>query len=146
MIEKLNTHTAELTVGNKSDATSQRPEGERLLSAPLVALNLNEFMKQLKEETAWTDSDRNSKTIFKSGTMTMILMAMHKDAELKPHNADGPITVQVLDGTIEFTANQRSSQMEKGHLIALQQNITHSVRAVTDTCFLLTRNNPIQPN
>ena len=124
---------------NKSnDATPQRPDGERILNAPLVKMNLNEFIKQIKSETTWADSDRNSVTIFKSETMRIVIIGLHENAELKPHKANGLISVQVLEGKIEFTAEQQSTQIEKGQMIALQENITHSVRALTESFFLLT--------
>ena len=124
---------------NKSnDATPQRPDGERILNAPLVKMNLNEFIKQIKSETTWADSDRNSVTIFKSETMRIVIIGLHENAELKPHKANGLISVQVSEGKIEFTAEQQSTQIEKGQMIALQENITHSVRALTESFFLLT--------
>ncbi len=121
-----------------NDATSQRPEGERILNAELVEMNLNDFIKQLKSETTWSESDRNSVTIFKSETMRIVLLGLHEDAELKPHKTNGVISVQVLEGKIEFTTNQRSTLLEKGQMIALHENISHSLRALTECCFLLT--------
>ncbi len=48
---------------NKSnDATPQRPEEERPLNAPLVEMNLYQFIDQIKSETTWAESDRNSIT------------------------------------------------------------------------------------
>lgn len=139
LIEKLNTHNEQNTMGNKSkDATPQRPDGERILNAPLVEMNLNEFVKQIKTETTWADSDRNSVTIFKSETMRIVLIGLHENAELKPHKANGVISVQVLQGKIEFTAEQQNTHLEKGQMIALQENVTHSVRALTESFFLLT--------
>ena len=89
---------------NKSnDATPQRPEGERTLNAPLVEMNLQEFMEQIKNEPTWVDSDRNSITIFKSDAMRIVLIGLHEHAELKPHKANGTISVQVLAGKIKFT-------------------------------------------
>lgn len=124
---------------NKSnEATPQRPEGERTLNAPLVEMDLFEFMKQIKDESTWTDSDRNSITIFKSDAMRIVLIGLHENAELKPHKANGTISVQVLEGKIEFTTEHQSTQIEKGQMIALQQNLTHSVKALTESFFLLT--------
>jgi quercetin dioxygenase-like cupin family protein len=121
-----------------NEATPQRPHGDRILLSPLVEMDLNEFIKQVKSESTWAESDRNSVTIFKSETITIVLIAMHENAELKPHKANGVISVQVLEGIIEFNAEQQSTQIEKGQMIALQENITHSVRAITESCFLLT--------
>lgn len=124
---------------NKSnDATPQRPEGNRVVSAPLVEMDLNKVITQIKGETTWTDSDRNAVTIFKSETMRIVLMGLHEHAELKPHKVNGMISVQVLEGKINFVAEQQTSLIEKGQMIALHENITHSVLALTETFFLLT--------
>ena len=124
---------------NKSnDATPQRPDDESILNAHLVKMDLDKFIDQLKNETTWTNSDRNSVTIFKSETMRIMLLGLHENAELKPHKANGVISVQVLEGKINFTAEQQSFLIEKGQMLALQENITHSVMALTESFFLLT--------
>lgn len=124
---------------NKSnDATPQRPDGERMLNAPLVEMNLNEFIRQLKTETTWAESHRNSVTIFKSDTLRIVLIGLHENAELTPHKANGVISVQVLEGKLSFSTEQQNTILEKGQMVALQENITHSIKALTETCFLLT--------
>jgi len=139
LIEKLETHKVHHSLEIKSnEATTLRPEGNRVLNAQLVEMNLYEFIEQIKNETTWKDSDRNSITIFKSDTMRIVLMGLHKNAALKSHKANGVISVQVLEGKINFITEQQSSLMEKGQMIALQENINHSVIALTKSFFLLT--------
>lgn len=139
LIKKLKTHTDQNIMETKSnDATQLRPEGERILNAPLVEMDLNVFIQQIKSESTWTDSDRNSITIFKSDTMRILLIGLHENAELKPHKANGVISVQVLAGKIAFNAGQQTTYLETGQMVALQDNITHSVKAVTESFFLLT--------
>lgn len=124
---------------NKSnDATEQRPEGNRVLNAPLVQMNLVDFINQLKSEKPWKDSDRNSVTIFKSETMRIVLMGLHENAELKAHKANGVISVQVLEGKVNFSTEEKSVVLEKSQMIALQDNIIHSVTALQESFFLLT--------
>ncbi|MBK9631158.1 MAG: cupin domain-containing protein [Saprospiraceae bacterium] len=124
---------------NKSnDATPKRPEGERILNAPLVEMNLPEIIKQIKSEATWTNSDRNSVTLYKSETMRIVLLGLQKNAELKVHKSNGAISVQVLEGKINFTTEQENVLLDKGQMIALQENILHGVRAVTESFFLLT--------
>ncbi|RRN76517.1 cupin domain-containing protein [Pseudoxanthomonas sp. SGD-10] len=139
LLEKLRIHhLPHHVMENKSnEATPQRPEGDRILKAPMVEIDLNKSIQQIKSETTWTNSDRNSVTLFKSDTMRIVLIGLHKDAELKPHKANGVISVQVLEGRLEFTAHQ-STRLEKGQMITLLDNITHSVKAVTESFFLLT--------
>lgn len=121
-----------------NDATPQRPEGERLLKASLVEMDLSAFTEQIKSETTWTDNERNSITIFKSEAMTIVLIGLHENAELKPHKANGTINVQVLEGKIEFSTQHQSTQIGRGQMIALQQDVMHSVKALTESFFLLT--------
>lgn len=139
LVEKLQTHINPANFDRKAnEATTLRPEGNRILNAPFVEMNLNKFMDQIKGEKTWSESDRNSITIFKSETMRIVLMALHAKGELKPHKANGIISVQVLEGKMNFITEEQTAVLEKGQMIALQENITHSVLALTDTYFLLT--------
>ncbi len=139
LIEKLMTNKTVTNNGHESNDTKfQRPEEKRDLNAPLIELNLTNFIYQLKNETAWTNSDRNAITIFKSDTMRIVLMGLHQHAELKAHKANGVISVQVLEGKVNFTTEQQQVLIEKGQMITLQANIMHSVSALTESFFLLT--------
>ncbi len=124
---------------NKSnEATPQRPEGDRMLNAPLVEMDLNKFITQIKKETTWSESDHNSITIFKSDSLRIVLLGLHENAELKTHTANGIISVQVQEGSISFTAEQQTVVLEKGQMIALNEKIPHSVLAIKESFFLLT--------
>lgn len=130
---------------NKSnDNTPLRPEGNRVLNGTIVDMNLNEMVLQVKNETTWKNSDRNAITIFKSEALTIVLVGLKEHAALKPHHSNGAITVQVLEGKINFQADQKTILIEKGQMIALKEKIEHSVVAIEDSFFLLTKvNQPI---
>lgn len=139
LIEKLETHHTITAMEIKSnEATALRPEGDRILNAEMVEMNLYQFIDQLKGEKTWSESDRNSVTIFKSPTLRIVLMGLHAAAALKMHKANGVISVQVLEGKIDFSTANKTSIMETGQMIALQENVLHSVNALTDSFFLLT--------
>ncbi len=148
MISKLKTYadnllkkapTENIKVENKSnEATALRPEGDRILDAPFVEMDLNNFIGQIKEEITWTTTDHNSITIFKSDYTTVVLIGMHQNAELKRHKAYGNIHVQVLEGKINFCTEQQTVLLKKGQMIALRADIPHSVLALEDSFFLLT--------
>lgn len=70
--------------------------------------------------------------------MSIVLIGMHANAELKTRVAKGHINVQVLEGEIKFTAQQQTVSLEKGQMICLQENIPHSVLAIKESFFLLT--------
>ena len=121
-----------------NESTELRPEGTRLMDAPVVPIDIPDFLNQIKNESTWQNSDRNAMAVYKTDGMRIVLIALHKDAVLEKHTADGIISVQVLDGELNFTAEDKTHNLKKGQIIALHRNVPHSVSAVTESVFLLT--------
>ena len=124
---------------NKSnEATPQRPQGDRILDAPLITMDLQQSIQQLQDEPSWKDSDRNSVALFKSDNIRIVLMGLHQNAELKTHTTKGIINLQVLEGHIRFTTEQHTTELAKGQMLTLKQEIPHSVFALKESFVLLT--------
>lgn len=121
-----------------NEATPRRPAGSRVLNAPLVTLDLTQARQQIKQEPAWQTSDRNALTLFKANGMRLVLMALHEGATLKTHTAPGIISVQVLEGTLDFRTAAQSVELRPGELLTLQAGIPHRVEALEEAVFLLT--------
>lgn len=120
-----------------NEATPQRKEGH-LLDAPLVFIDIPAFAAQLKQETSWKDSDRNTITVFKTDGMRIVLVALHAGAEMAKHTANGHISVHVLEGHIKFTSGSDTVELNTGQMLALHERIPHSVLAIKETTFVLT--------
>jgi len=121
-----------------NESTELRPEGGRLMDATLVSMNLRDFVLQIKSESAWEKNDRNAITIYKTDGMRIVLIALHEDALMAKHTADGVISVQVLEGEIIFNTDHQSVVLKKGEMIALHKGEPHSVAAAKESVFLLT--------
>ena len=121
-----------------NDSTDLRPKGRRLIDAPLVSIDIPEFIKQLKSEVTWQNSDRNAITVFKTNGLRIVLIALHKEAVMQEHATDGIISVQVLEGEINFSIANESKLLRKGEMIALHEGLDHSVKAIKESVFLLT--------
>lgn len=126
-----------------NESTSQRPDGERMIDAALVRIDLPFFMEQIKKETSWKDSKRNAITVFKTNGLRIVLIALHKGSEMARHIADGIISVQVLEGQLQFNTDQQSLELNKGQMLALHERIPHSIKAIQETFFLLTLTTPL---
>ena len=50
----------------RNEATLNRPQGDRVLDASYVFINLPAFIRQMKKEEAWGKNDRNGITVFKT--------------------------------------------------------------------------------
>ncbi len=121
-----------------NESTELRPEGGRLMDAPLVSIDIPEFIKQLKTEATWGNSARNAMTVYKTNGMRIVLIALHEDAVMQKHKAEGIISVQVLEGEILFSTDDQSVVIRKGQMIALHKGLPHSVKAIKESVFLLT--------
>ena len=121
-----------------NESTELRPEGGRLMDAALVSIDVPVFIREIKSEAAWEKNDRNAITIYKTNGMRIVLIALHEDAVMAKHIANGIISVQVLDGEIVFNTDHQSVVLKKGQMIALHKGEPHSVAASKESVFLLT--------
>ena len=121
----------------RNEATLNRPEGDRVIDAPYVFMNLGQFIKQLKNEEAWNKNDRNGITIFKTENVTTVLTCLHKDAMIKDNSVDGILQVQVLGGRIRVTTADGDIDMEEGEMIVFHPGIRHTIEALKKSSLLL---------
>lgn len=118
-------------------ATKQRPEGVRIMDAPLVSIDIFSFIEKIKKEKKWKETDRNAITVLKTDGLRIVLIALHKNAEMVKHKAEGMISIQVLKGKLQFNTDQQSVNLGKGQMLALHEGILHSLLAKKKTIFLL---------
>ena len=95
-------------------------------------------MEAIKQESTWKESDRNAITVFKTNGLRIVLIALHEGVEMKKHTANGLISVQVLEGKLQFNTDFRSVELNSRQMLALHERISHSVLAIKETIFLLT--------
>lgn len=107
------------------------------VSGPTLSFSLEEEMRRVRGELQ-TAAGRVARTLVKEGSLRMTLVGVSAGGSLREHRAEGPITVQVLDGAIVFEAGGRTFPLEKGSLFALGAGIPHHVRSEKGGFFLLT--------
>lgn len=123
-----------------NESTRNRPWGERPIDAPLVPIDLHAYMQEIMQEEAWQKNDRNAITVFKTDKVTIVLVALHKDAEVKPGNmeSDGIINLQVLEGRVFFDVVKERLEINRGQMVVLHEHIPYSITALEETMCLLT--------
>lgn len=107
------------------------------VSGPELTFSLAEEMALLRTELRSAPA-RSARTLIKEGPVTVTLIGVNPGGSLHPHKADGPITVQVLEGEVEFTIAEATHALSVGTLLALDGGITHAVHSAHGGIFLLT--------
>ena len=120
------------------DATINRPEGERLIDAPFVFVDLEKYIHQLKNEDAWEKNNRNGITVYKTDGITMVLTCLHRNAMIEKNTIDGWMTIQVLEGEIDFKVKEKTVTLKKHQLANLHPGVEHTILANKETTLLLT--------
>ena len=121
----------------RNDATLNRPEGDRVIDALYVFIDLPDFMRQLKEEPAWGKNDRNGITVFKTDNLTIVLTILHDKAVIKDNSIEGLVTLQVIEGMLRVSTIDGDIELKEKQLISLHSNEPHSIEALSDCAFLL---------
>lgn len=107
------------------------------LSAPLLKLDLDREIQQLRSEERW-QSGHTAKTLAKYPDFRVVLIVMKSGGRLEKHRTEGRISVQTLEGRIRFSTAERSVELVPGQMLTLEHDIPHDVEGMMDSAFLLT--------
>lgn len=111
---------------------------QRMMDAPCMTYDIPELVRRLKAEDTWKHSDRNSLTLNMGEGLRLVIVALHSGAEIKPHKAEHPISVQALEGEFEFAIDEKTEVLKAGQVLTLHKGITHRVKARSECAFLIT--------
>lgn len=107
------------------------------LTAPLLTLDLDREIEQLRSEGRW-QSGHTAKTLAKYSDFRVVLIVMKAGGRLEKHRTEGRISVHILDGRIRFSTAERSVELAAGQMLTLEHDIPHDVEGLADSAFLLT--------
>jgi quercetin dioxygenase-like cupin family protein len=92
----------------------------------------------MRQEGAWTTTQRNAKTLVKYPDLRIVLIAMQAGTRMEGHKADGSISIQGLTGKLQLHLPQQAVEVPAGRLLTLERALPHDVEALEDSSFLLT--------
>lgn len=106
----------------------------------MIHTNIQQAIRRLKEAPAWSQpGGRSSETLVKYSDFRVVLVAMKAGIKLADHHADGPISVQVIQGRVGINlANGETVDLRDGDIVALERALKHEVVALEESVFLLT--------
>lgn len=120
------------------DSATPRPDAGRVIDAPIVEISILNMIRQIKSEDAWKNGDHNAITVFKTDNLQIVILAMHKGAEMKEYAVKCMMSLLVIEGLILFTASEKTTELTGGQLLALHANLSHKLLAKEETVLMLT--------
>lgn len=77
-------------------------------------------------------------TLYKTQHLEVFRMVLLAGKEMSEHRVVGELTVQSLEGSVEFSIGTTRDVMRAGDLKCLAGGIPHSLRAIEDSSVLVT--------
>jgi quercetin dioxygenase-like cupin family protein len=108
------------------------------LGAPIIHVELDHELELLRASDSYGAADHAAATILKRPGIRVVLVAIKAGGQMHEHHADSPITVQVLQGRIQFDVDGQTLELQAGHLVGVAESLPHRVLGVEDSAFLLT--------
>lgn len=108
------------------------------LETPVRVLQFANEIAQLKREPGWQHGNRLAKTMTKEGPLSVVLSIMRAGARAQEHRAEGPVTLQCLEGKLRLHHAGHPLDLVAGEMVVLDAGVSHSHEALTDCAILLT--------
>lgn len=80
------------------------------------------------------------KVMIKTSTAKEIRLTFRKGQEMKEHKAPFPIIIQVLEGSIDFGAENERTLLNRGMMVVLDSHVPHDLIALEDSIVRLSLN------
>ena len=84
------------------------------LDRPLSTFDLGRALVDLRAEEAFTRVGRNAVVLHKEDGLKVVLMAMREGDSILSHKAPAPISVQLLEGSVQFNTEKESLRARRG--------------------------------
>ena len=120
-----------------NEATPNRPDGERVLDAPFVLMDIPAFTEQLQQEKAWQESDRNGITVFKSDNLTIVISMLKTGAKIDSPETD-MLVACLLNGEAKFTTHDNEEVLLKEkQAVVFHRGMLKNIEAISESTIIL---------
>lgn len=92
---------------------------------------------KLTKNINYNDNKVVISVLFETKTTKEIRILMKKGQKMKEHQAPFPITLEIFEGKIIFNIKEENHFLDKGELLAIEENIPHHLYAEEDSIIRL---------
>ena len=103
----------------------------------MMTVKFADEIARLKSTAEWKSADRHAVSLVKDDALNVLLMVHKKGAHLHEHRTKGPITVQLLSGSIRFSSGSDQRVISAGEMVGLDRDIPHSLEALEESALIL---------
>lgn len=114
-----------------------RSDDQGIMVDSVAQFDLQQEIASAQRNKPWP-SGIFAKTLFKKHDFRSLLILMEPGGKMSEHHADGTLSLQVLQGRIQFRLPDKTYALSPGNLLMLDASINHDVESQEGAAFLLT--------
>lgn len=111
---------------------------QRTLNEPMMIFDLEPQVRELRSVESYKRSGRLGRTLARSGRLRLVLVALNSGIEVGTHQADSPMTLQLIQGRLGFKVNGQPHELQQGQVLFFGPGDAHDIRALEESALLLT--------
>lgn len=100
--------------------------------------DLQAELQQLRAEDHQSPDGHRQITLWHHGPFSQVLFDFQAGGEIPQHAAHGWVSLQVLEGQVTVQLADHSHDLTAGHLLMLDPDLPHTVRATQPSALLMT--------
>jgi quercetin dioxygenase-like cupin family protein len=108
------------------------------VSGDVMQMDLDAERASILEAARSAPVGHTAKTLVKDGPIRVVLVGLKSGATLREHKAEGPVTIQALQGEAVVSSGSDRETLSVGSLLVFGADIPHTVDASSDCVLLLT--------
>ncbi len=108
------------------------------LDPSLLSFDINSLVATMKLSRTWTEGDLNSMVLYRSPGRQIVLSALHEDTEIILDNEADSVTINIIEGRIQFQTREETVILNKDQLLTLHEKMKYCLTTLETTVFLLT--------
>jgi quercetin dioxygenase-like cupin family protein len=100
--------------------------------------DISALISRVKSEATWKNRDRHAVTLTRTPGLHITLIAMHAETSKPWHRVECPISIQVIEGRIDFITDTETKLLKQGDILILPPGIRHHMKVLDESVILLT--------
>lgn len=111
---------------------------KRALDSSIFTFDLPILIENMKHSHTWVKGELIAMILLNSPEKQIVLTVLHEGTEINSFQSKDSITVQIIEGKIEFHTRKEAVILNIGQLLTLNEKVNYSLITMEETVFLLT--------
>jgi hypothetical protein len=100
--------------------------------------DMPKLIEKMKLSHTWINGELKTMILLRNPDKQILLTAIHEGTEIDSFQSKDSITIEIIEGELEFYSGKGNIVLYNGQCLTLRDNIEYNLTAKEETFFLLT--------